>query len=1017
MNILFFTENFYKGGMDSVIISLCNGWPYSDDVITLLCNDAHPGVETYRTLITRPGVRIVTHDWPVFSSAQERIPRRWWRKPLIPFLKYGLFLHNAWKIWRFCKREGIERVLSVNGAYPGGDSCRAASVAAFFACGATGVHNVHNMAGHAPRLLWPMEYAVDALLARCSRAVVAVSQACTASLRIRPGLLTRENRLTIHNGISLGISPVGQHHYRCDLGIPESAPMLVMLGTYEPRKGHGFLLRVFEDVHEQHPDAHLVFCGGGSAQERDKVRHALPAHLAGNVHCLGFVADGAVLMAEADVLVSGSQAFESFGLTPLEAAVAGTPCVVTDVGGLPEVVLDGVTGFVAPRDQPDQFARKILRLLDDRELGTRLVENARARIASVFSVQTMATRYADLLREGRRPDAEEPVAVRMGAVSVAEDVADTSFLRPGFFAQPLRNEWPCLLRRGAASPRLLLSGLSFLFGKAFKRAVRIIRERLLRRAVQTAYGVAFYPPQLIPAFSAVRDAVPCTTQGNEAAAFPSPLPSGDEAPRELVLASRTLRLHGGGIPWDAEFDDPEDTESLHRYNFLRAFPAGNAQWALGQVAEWCRRFMPECQPDMGPPEPRWESYTVAERISNVLWYVAREGVALPSGVADALRGQAAFLVPRFEYYGPGTGNHPLNNARALYLAGVFLGVEGWKVFARTVMAERLEQLVTVDGFLREGSSHYHLLVTRWLREIAEAASSGDVATQSLVVPYLRVMQEKGSFWTAGGRFALFGDISPDFSPERVLEAVPLAEPAARSETWPASGWHALREHGFTVFVRHEPARPGPSYPWHQHNDILHVSLYDGDTPLLVDPGRRNYADEDGVSGTSAFAHNTFCLDGCPASPERPNRYPVAWARTRNVAEWPAPSGEYILRTDGFARFGHGPAERRIAVYPDRLVITDAVRAAGGTLFAFFHWAPEVTIRFESRDTFHVTAPGRSYRAVVASALPVTWHVPTWTGDALSGCSSAYGEYQTSPVLVLQLGEDCTTYSLTLQRNA
>src|SRR5450759_2378264 len=66
MKICFFTENYYKGGLDTFLINLFNAWPDSNDVLTLVCNGTHPGLETIEEKTVRP-IKINTYS-RVFSS-------------------------------------------------------------------------------------------------------------------------------------------------------------------------------------------------------------------------------------------------------------------------------------------------------------------------------------------------------------------------------------------------------------------------------------------------------------------------------------------------------------------------------------------------------------------------------------------------------------------------------------------------------------------------------------------------------------------------------------------------------------------------------------------------------------------------------------------------------------------------------------------------------------------------------------------------------------------------------------
>jgi glycosyltransferase involved in cell wall biosynthesis len=104
------------------------------------------------------------------------------------------------------------------------------------------------------------------------------------------------------------------------------------------------------------------------------------------------VDDVVPLLAAADVLLLPSET-ESFGLVALEAMASGVPVVATDVGGLPEVVEHGVTGFLAPVGDVDAMARYCLQLLSDRGREGTYAANARKRAAEKFDFRTIIPKY------------------------------------------------------------------------------------------------------------------------------------------------------------------------------------------------------------------------------------------------------------------------------------------------------------------------------------------------------------------------------------------------------------------------------------------------------------------------------------------------------------------------------------------------------------------------------------------------------------------------------------------------
>jgi glycosyltransferase involved in cell wall biosynthesis len=87
---------------------------------------------------------------------------------------------------------------------------------------------------------------------------------------------------------------------------------------------------------------------------------------------------------------------EGLGTIVLDAALAGVPVAATAAGGLPEAVLDGQTGLLAPVGDAPALTAVLLRLLEEPALAERLAEAARRRVEQEFSVTNMARRYVDI---------------------------------------------------------------------------------------------------------------------------------------------------------------------------------------------------------------------------------------------------------------------------------------------------------------------------------------------------------------------------------------------------------------------------------------------------------------------------------------------------------------------------------------------------------------------------------------------------------------------------------------------
>jgi glycogen(starch) synthase len=182
-------------------------------------------------------------------------------------------------------------------------------------------------------------------------------------------------------------------------------PLVAYGGRLVHEKGVQDLLAAVPALRRRHPGLRVVVAGTGPAAA-DLREQARALRLGRSVAFAGFVPDAylAALVAAADCAVVPSR-YEPFGMVALEAAAAGTPVAVADVGGLAEIVADGRTGLrFAPAD-PAALAAAVSRLLADPGLGRRLVAAARAELAAVHAWPVVAARTVRTYEEaaGRHP--------------------------------------------------------------------------------------------------------------------------------------------------------------------------------------------------------------------------------------------------------------------------------------------------------------------------------------------------------------------------------------------------------------------------------------------------------------------------------------------------------------------------------------------------------------------------------------------------------------------------------------
>jgi glycosyltransferase involved in cell wall biosynthesis len=145
---------------------------------------------------------------------------------------------------------------------------------------------------------------------------------------------------------------------------PSGPPVVLMAAAMRADKDHARVLQAWPAVLAEHPDARLRLAGDGPCRAPLE-QLAADLAIAGSVDFLGVRDDGPALLREASLLVLASYRIECFPYAALEAMAAARGVVSTDVGGLPELVDDGVTGRLVPPQDTGALAAALLEGLAD----------------------------------------------------------------------------------------------------------------------------------------------------------------------------------------------------------------------------------------------------------------------------------------------------------------------------------------------------------------------------------------------------------------------------------------------------------------------------------------------------------------------------------------------------------------------------------------------------------------------------------------------------------------------------
>ena len=445
-------------------------------------------------------------------------------------------------------------------------------------------------------------------------------------------------------------------------------------------------------------------------------------------------------------------------------------------------------------------------------------------------------------------------------------------------------------------------------------------------------------------------------------------------PKKLKLANGYLEFDA--YPnWNIKFKDDEQTLSLHRWNWiLRSITdekvTPSYEWGIQMVRSYLQ------SQSSVPYGIASESYTTGERISNIClfnWYYKKDFHSLPEDILGAIELMSNHLLKNIEYYGDHvSGNHIINNARAFICASHSIKNENYLKLGRSLLSNMLPKLVDNDGFLREGSSHYQFLFTRWILEIRLISEEcKDSETLKIIHAYLPKLVNGCKFFiiesSPKNKIATFGDISPDCDPDWLIN-LPKSSLATFSENtdykidssgswnfifenwnrknflqWDESSacqkiknsdtWSRIDFKDWVLILHHESINDSPIAS-HAHYDFCSFVLYYKTQELIIDPGRVDYQNtRESLNYIYPNRHSTVTLNKQPGVMLRNNKsYYSKYLKVKYFVTHDKTEQQYnfSIKHNGFSRtnFGNIYHERSILLYEKEIFITDKFTGRG-----------------------------------------------------------------------------------------
>ena len=238
-------------------------------------------------------------------------------------------------------------------------------------------HGYHFFKG-APLLNWLLYYPIEKILARKTDDIILINREdyefterkfkkCTPHLL--NGIGANLDRLAISED-----REAIRERYRKELQIPNDATVLIYCAELLKNKNQPYLMRALKMVLDSNPNVYLLLAGMDHCNG-EFVEYAKKIGVDGNIRFLGWRDDIANLYVTADICTPTSIR-EGFGINLIEAMYLRLPVVATDNRGHRTIVKDGENGFLAALNDEEKFAKRILELINDKELYNRIVETA-----------------------------------------------------------------------------------------------------------------------------------------------------------------------------------------------------------------------------------------------------------------------------------------------------------------------------------------------------------------------------------------------------------------------------------------------------------------------------------------------------------------------------------------------------------------------------------------------------------------------------------------------------------------
>ena len=205
---------------------------------------------------------------------------------------------------------------------------------------------------------------------------------------MRSYLNKKEDIVTVHSGINVDYTSAIPHdmNLRDQFGIPENRFLIGNTSAIAAHKDYGLFVKAASELINENKGVHFVIVGDGPERERIE-RQVEALNISDHVTFAGFIPNASLLIKQFDLFLMTSST-EGLGTSLIDAMASNVPIVVSGVGGIPELIKQGVNGVVIDDRNPEKYANAILELIGDHEKSNRFTRASKELVQSFTYQET-----------------------------------------------------------------------------------------------------------------------------------------------------------------------------------------------------------------------------------------------------------------------------------------------------------------------------------------------------------------------------------------------------------------------------------------------------------------------------------------------------------------------------------------------------------------------------------------------------------------------------------------------------